>query len=204
MHDDVAADASAGERLLLASTSPRRRAILDQLAVPFDVVAPVYEEEELPDRAPHEVVATHAVGKARSVQARYPGRVILGVDTGVVLEGQLFGKPRDTADATRILTELAGKTHAVVSGLCLLQDKTEYVEVAETAVSFRRLSPAQIDGYVARGEWRGLAGGYAIQDLGALLVERVEGDYLNVVGLPSALLLTLLEQHWPALVPINT
>jgi septum formation protein len=149
-------------------------------------------------------MAIHAVGKARSVQPAHPDRLILGVDTGVELEGMLFGKPRDAVDAARILAELAGKTHRVVSGLCLLSDQTESVELAETSVTFTSLTRSQIDRYVARGEWQGLAGGYAIQGLGALLVEKVEGDYLNVVGLPAALLMRMLERQHPALAPIGT
>ena len=98
-----------------------------------------------------------------------------------------------------MLAELAGRTHAVLSGLCLVSGRGERVEHAETLVTFRRLDAEAIAGYVASGEWQGRAGGYAIQGLGGRLVERIGGDYLNVVGLPGALLLSLLEQHAPKL-----
>jgi septum formation protein len=197
-------DKRSVERLLLASTSPRRTAILEQLGVPFDAVAPSYVEEDIAGCRPGELVATHATGKAESLQNVYPDRLILGVDTGVALGDQLYGKPRDDEDALRILSALAGETHTVVSGVCLLDRECTEVEVAATAVTFKELSQAQIERYVAQDEWQGLAGGYAIQGRGALLVERVEGDYLNIVGLPSALLLRMLERRRPALVSIGT
>jgi septum formation protein len=177
-------------RLLLASTSPQRRAILEQLGLPFDVVAPRYEEDDPPDADPVELVTRHAREKARSVDG--DGRVVLGVDTTVALDGRVYAKPADAEDAARMLAELAGRTHAVVSGLCLRSGTTERVESASTRVTFRALTASEIAEYVATGEWEGRAGGYAIQGRGAALVERVDGDYLNVVGLPAALLVRLL------------
>ena len=172
--------------------------------MPFDVVAPSYEEKDIPGCRPEEVVAAHAVGKAQSVRSAYPDRLVLGVDTGVALGQQLFGKPRDDEDAVRILSALAGETHTVVSGVCLVDHEATEVEVEATAVTFKALSSRQIERYVAQGEWQGLAGGYAIQGRGALLVERVAGDYLNIVGLPAALLIRMLEPRRPALVSIGT
>lgn len=195
--------AERGERLVLASTSPRRSAILGQLSVPFEVVTPTYRETEIAGCEPGDLVARHARGKARSALVEHPGRLILGVDTGVELEGQLYGKPRDRDDAIRILTRLAGRTHSVISGVCLADDDAEEVELAQTAVTFRPLNPGQIERYVETGEWRGLAGGYAIQGLGALLVESLEGDYLNVVGLPAATLVRMLERRRPYLLPLG-
>jgi septum formation protein len=184
------------EPLVLASTSPQRRAILEQLRIPFVVVPPRYEEHDPPGASPVELVREHARGKARSVHA---GGLTLGVDTAVVLEGRPFGKPAGRADAERMLRELSGRTHTVVSGLCLLVRELEELAHAETAVVFRPLSGDDLDTYLASGEWRGRAGAYAIQGLGGRLVERIEGDYLNVVGLPGALLVTLLERLAPAL-----
>ena len=126
------------------------------------------------------------------------GSVTLGVDTTVHLGTRIYAKPTDADDAAAMLTELAGRTHAVLSGLCLVSDHGERIEHAETLVTFRRLDAEAIGGYVASGEWEGRAGGYAIQGLGGRLVERLEGDYLNVVGLPGALLLDLLEREAPA------
>jgi septum formation protein len=182
--------------LLLASTSPQRRAILTQLGVPFDVVAPRYVEHDPPEADATELVSEHARGKAESVLAEADGRPVLGVDTTVVLGGRIYGKPADAGDAEQMLEELAGRTHAVVSGLCLITPGWEVVEAAATLVTFRELTPRDLGLYVASGEWEGRAGGYAIQGLGAALVERVEGDYLNVVGLPGALLVRLLAERF--------
>ena len=187
--------------LVLASTSPQRRAILDQLRIPYDAVAPRYEEHDPPDADPVELVRAHAVGKARSVHV--PGRPTLGVDTTVHLGRRLYAKPADAEDAAAMLTELAGRTHAVLSGFCLLTDHGQRVEHAETLVTFRRVDEDAITAYVASGEWEGRAGAYAIQGLGGRLVERIEGDYLNVVGLPGALLLDVLEQEVPALLRLR-
>ena len=184
-------------RLVLASTSPQRRTILEQLAIPFDAVAPRYVEHDPPDADPVALVRDHALGKARSVHEA--GRTTLGVDTTVHLGQRVYAKPRDEDDARAMLHELAGETHAVLSGLCLMTPAGETVEHAETLVTFRALDDAAVARYVASGEWEGRAGGYAIQGLGGRLVERIDGDYLNVVGLPGALLIRLLETHAPDL-----
>jgi septum formation protein len=182
--------------LTLASTSPQRRAILEQLAIPFEAVVPVYVEDDPPDADPEELVRRHAEGKARSVHV--DGRITLGVDTTVVLDGRIYGKASDPADATRMLEELSGRTHTVVSGVCLLGEG-DVVAHERTDVTFRLLAPETVSAYVASGEWEGRAGAYAIQGLGGRLVERIEGDYLNVVGLPGALLVSLLESNAPKL-----
>jgi nucleoside triphosphate pyrophosphatase len=181
--------------ILLASTSPQRRAILEQLRIPFDAVPPRYHEDDDSVRDPVALVREHAVGKARSVAPE--GRLTLGVDTTVVLGETVFAKPRDREDAAHMLRELAGKEHFVVSALCLLGPGLERVEHERTKVTFRGLSQELLVGYLDSGEWEGRAGAYAIQGLGGRLVERVEGDYLNVVGLPGALLISLLEEHAP-------
>jgi septum formation protein len=144
-----------------------------------------------------ELVRAHAVGKARSVAAEAAGRPVLGVDTAVVVEGRVLGKPADEEEAGEMLALLSGRAHVVVSGLCLLTAEWEAVEHAETRVDFRALTPADVAAYVAWGEWRERAGGYAIQGRGAGLVDRVEGDYLNVVGLPAAVLVGLLADRFP-------
>ena len=183
--------------LLLASTSPQRRAILEQLGIPFDVVAPDYEEHDPPEADAERLVRDHALGKARSVAAHAGDRPVLGVDTTVVLGGRIYAKPTDIGDAERMLEELSGKTHAVVSGLALVTPGWEIVDAEHTRVTFRPLTPRDLATYVSTGEWEGRAGAYAIQGKGAALVERVEGDYLNVVGLPAALLVNLLAVHFP-------
>ena len=185
-------DDAAPQRLILASTSPQRRAILEQLRIPFQAVAPTYQEHDPPDADPVELVRAHAVGKARSVHR--DGEATLGVDTTVHLDGRIYGKPDGADDALAMLRELAGRTHSVLSGLCLITTTGETVGHAETLVTFRRLGVDTMAAYVASGEWEGRAGGYAIQGLGGRLVERIAGDYLNVVGLPGALLVRTLER----------
>jgi len=181
--------------LLLASTSPQRRAILEQLGIPFELAMPDYEEHDAPDADVVELVRRHAAGKARSV-GEPDGRPVLGVDTTVHLDGRVFGKPSDYEEAEEMLEALGGRTHEVVSGLCLRTPGWEVVEHEVTRVSFRPLTARDLAAYVASREWEGRAGGYAIQGLGAGLVERIEGDYLNVVGLPAALLVRLLSERF--------
>ncbi|HEX6681123.1 MAG TPA: nucleoside triphosphate pyrophosphatase [Gaiellaceae bacterium] len=182
--------------LLLASRSPQRRAILEQLGIPFEVVIPDYEEE--PSGAdPVAEVERRSQGKASSVAPVADDRPVLGVDTEVVLEGRVYGKPANGAEAEAMLEGLSGRTHEVVSGLCLLTPAWEEVRHAVTRVSFRALTPRELGLYVASEEWRERAGGYAIQGLGAALVERIDGDYLNVVGLPAAVLVDLLAERFP-------
>jgi len=183
--------------LLLASTSPQRRLILQQLGIPFEVAAPAYEEHDPPDAEPADLVARHALGKARSVAETAGERPVLGVDTTVALDGRIHAKPETAAEAQWMLEELSGRTHEVVSGLCLLTKAWDVVETASTHVTFRPLTPRDLAVYVASGEWEGRAGGYAIQGRGAALVERVEGDYLNVVGLPAGLLVRILAERFP-------
>ena len=182
--------------LLLASRSPQRRAILEQLAIPFEAVVPQYEEE-LTGADPVAEVARHAQGKARSVAGIAGDRPVLGVDTEVVLDGRVYGKPGDEGEAEAMLEELSGQTHEVVSGLCLLTPAWEELRHAVTRVSIRALTPRELGLYVVSEEWRERAGGYAIQGLGAALVDRIDGDYLNVVGLPTALLVELLAERFP-------
>ena len=175
--------------LVLASTSPRRREILEQLGIPFEVVAPAYEETE------GDPVA-HAVGKARSVLRLAAGRPVLGCDTEVICGGRVYGKAATPEQAEEMLESLAGRTHEVVSGLALLTEAWEEVHDETTLVTFRPLTARDLARYVASREWEGRAGAYAIQGLGASLVARIDGDYLNVVGLPAALLVRLLAARF--------
>jgi septum formation protein len=190
--------------VILASGSPQRRAILEQLGVEFTVVVSGVEELE---QGPAEEVALEnarrkgraalaATGPLASSQAEQQvsssDETVLGVDTVVALEDRLYGKPADRAQAAATLRALAARTHRVVSGICLIEDGRERTAAAVTEVGFRPLGDAAIDWYLDTGEWRGRAGGYAIQGRGAALVESIRGDYLNVVGLPVAALLDLM------------
>jgi septum formation protein len=183
--------------LLLASTSPQRSAILKQLSIPFDQVAPRYEEHNGPEGDAARLVREHALGKARSLAGEAEDRPVLGVDTTVALDGRIYGKPKNAGDAERLLEELSGRTHTVVSGLALVTPAWERVADAVTLVTFRRLTPRDLAWYIGFGEWEGRAGGYAIQGHGAAFVDSVEGDYYNVVGLPAALLVHLLVEKFP-------
>ena len=142
--------------LVLASTSPQRRAILEQLGIPFEVVAPEYTEHDPPDADPVSLVRDHARGKARSV---HRGGATLGVDTTVHLGGRVYGKPVDAVDAAAMLRDLAGRTHTVLSAICLITGDAEAVEHAETLVVFRPVGGAEIERYVASGEWEGAPAG---------------------------------------------
>ena len=181
--------------LILASTSPQRSEILRQLHIPFDVVAPRYEEHDPPAADAVDLVREHARGKARSVPAQ-DERPVLAVDTAVTLGGRIYGKPQNADEAVEMLERLGGKTHLVVSGLCLLTPGWEFVDHVATRVTFRPLTARDVAGYIASGEWQDRAGGYAIQGLGAALVEQIEGDYLNVVGLPASLLVRVLAERF--------
>ena len=184
--------------LLLASTSPQRPAILKQLGIPFDTVAPRYDES-LTGSDPVKIVQRHAQGKARSVAHEADDRPVLGIDTVVVLDGRIYGKPDGASEAEAMLEALSGRTHDVVSGLCLITPGWEELCHEVTRVSFRGLTPRDLAAYLGSGEWEGRAGAYAIQGLGAGLVERIEGDYLNVVGLPAALLVRVLAERFPGI-----
>jgi septum formation protein len=178
--------------LVLASSSPQRREILERLGVAF-TVRPT-DVEEIDHGNPAEVALENALRKARA--ARLPGasETVLGCDTLVTVGGAIHGKPADVDEARAALEALSGATHEVVSGLALLLPGEERTAVARTAVTFRELDGELLDWYLDRGEWRGRAGGYAIQGAGAALVRAVLGDYENVVGLPVATLLDLCPQ----------
>jgi septum formation protein len=145
--------------------------------------------EELTEGDPREVVLENALRKVRAVE----GDLVLACDTEVNVDGVVFGKPADEAEAVRMLTQLSGRNHEVLGGLVLRCKGEERTAIASTLVQFRRLEPEEVAEYVATGEWHGRAGGYAIQGRGAALVEKIEGDFWNVVGLPVPALLGLIK-----------
>lgn len=171
--------------LVLASRSPQRRAILTQLGVEFTVVVPGVEERE--DGDPCEMVVENALRKARAVD----GERVLGVDTTVAVDGRSYGKPANKGEAEQTLALLSGRTHEVWSGIALRDGADERTAAACTRVHFRPLPQPLLQWYLATDEWQGRAGGYAIQGKGAALVEAVEGDFWNVVGLPVPTLLDM-------------
>ena len=183
-------------KVLLASRSPQRSAILTQLGIPFRVQPSAHQEETVPGD-PVATVEENARGKALHVAARVPAEpdeVVLGVDTIVVLGDDILGKAADEAQAREYLLRLASRTHEVVSGLCLVSGERVACGHAVTSVTFRPLTDEALDRYLASGEWRERAGAYAIQGIGSSLIQGVRGDYFNVVGLPVALLADMLER----------
>jgi septum formation protein len=175
-------------RLVLASGSPQRRAILEQLGIEFDVVVPGVEE--LTSGDPRATVVENALRKARAVE----GETVLAADTEVFIDGQVLGKPLDASEAEAFLRRLSGRVHEVWGGIALRSGGEERSSHAVTRVLFRELAEPELGWYLGTGEWRGRAGGYAIQGRGAVLVEQIEGDFWNVVGLPLAELARLAPE----------
>jgi septum formation protein len=189
-------------RLILASASPRRREILDRLGIPFEAVVP--DVDELTGGDPATSVLENARRKARAgleLSGAGEGATILGVDTDVALDGALLGKPADETGARERLEALSGRTHEVLSGVVALGTAVgggvpvERSGVATTAVTFHELDQRTLELYLASGEWRDRAGGYAIQGLGSILITSIRGDFSNVVGLPVPTLLELIPPN---------
>ncbi len=182
--------------LVLASKSPRRQQILRDAGIPFVVRASEVLEERRADESPTDYVRRLAEEKAFAVPL-HPGEVVLGADTTVVVDHHVLEKPRDTADAVRMLALLSGREHEVITGICLRSDSRKIVDVAITRVRFVPLTPEELETYAASGEPIDKAGAYAIQGLASKFIERIEGEYFNVVGLPVA----LVYRHWKQLAP---
>lgn len=180
------------ELLVLASASPRRRDILKQIGIHFELF-PTQADESLPDGlSAEQAVYELAKRKGLAAAAAHPDRICLAADTLVELDGQLLGKPSDDQQARAMLTRLSGRTHSVLTGVCIVHRGNLSLGVCRTEVTFAPLTEQAIDAYVSRGLSRGKAGAYGIQDVGALFVSRISGDYNNVVGLPVSLLCRLL------------
>jgi septum formation protein len=187
---------SAERPLILASASPRRAELLASAGYHFVVDPADVDESEQPGESPAEYVLRVARDKARTVAARGAanhGAVVLAADTTVVAGGALLAKPTDEADAVRMLTLLAGTAHDVFTGVVLVKDGREAADVVHTRVHMASMTPADIDWYVATGEAMGKAGAYGIQGRAARFVERIEGSWSNVVGLPVAAVERLLK-----------
>jgi septum formation protein len=173
--------------LHLASQSPRRRQLLEQLGVEFHVLDVAVPEQRAPAETPLAYVSRVARGKARAGLAlltETEGRLVLGADTEVVLDDEVFGKPRDAVDATTMLRRLSARTHTVISAVWLVGAQHEHSATCISQVTFTALSAAEIAAYVATGESLGKAGAYAIQGRGAALIAHLQGSYSGVMGLP--------------------
>jgi septum formation protein len=180
-------------RVILASASPRRAALLRAAAIPFDVQPAEVDETRHDGEAPERYVRRVAIEKARAVAAGAPEAVVLAADTTVVVDGQILAKPVDAADARRMLRLLSGRSHEVLTGVCVARGRDEETHVVSTRVTFAPLADDEIDWYVASGEPSDKAGAYAIQGLASRFVTRIEGSYSNVVGLPVALVYEMLK-----------
>jgi len=185
-------------KLILASSSPRRRELLEQIGVLFDVKVADVDETPLAGESPEDYVQRLAIAKARKV-AQDLEQPCLGSDTSVVLNGTIFGKPQNDADARQMLRALSGQSHQVMSAVAIVQylqaGERSDVQLVSTKVTFKNLTSDQIDKYIATGEPADKAGAYGIQGKGALLVAGIEGSYSNVVGLPLTETAVLLEQY---------
>ena len=181
--------------LILASASPRRRELLEMLGVENLRVIPAAGEERVePGLAPDETVRRLALAKAREVvRAGGTDVPVVAADTIVCLDNEILGKPRDEEDAARMLGALSGRTHSVFTGVALLSGETELAEAEETRVTFRELSPREIHAYIKTGEPMDKAGAYGAQGIGCLFVERIDGDFYNVMGLPLVRLGRMLK-----------
>lgn len=180
-------------RLVLASASPRRQQLLAQLGLQFDVSPADLDESVHEGEAPHTYVERLAIAKAAVTARSHPGAVCLAADTSVVVDHEILGKPRDDADGRAMLRRLSGRTHVVMTGVAVAGPIVESL-VVETKVRFRVLSPAEIVWYVATGEGRDKAGGYASQARAGAFIAAVEGSISSVIGLPLAESLALLER----------
>jgi len=180
--------------IVLASASPRRRHLLEMLGLAHEVVPSDVDETRLDGEVPEAMAVRLAAAKARAVLAERPGHLVLAADTVVVIDDQVLGKPADPADAERMLATLSGRSHRVVTAVALALPEGEVLERYDvTTVWFRELSPELISAYVATGEPLDKAGSYGVQGVGAVLVERVDGDFFSVMGLPLRLVVDLLD-----------
>jgi nucleoside triphosphate pyrophosphatase len=182
--------------LVLASQSPRRSEILRQAGIPFVVRVSPVDESPLEGETPEEYVLRVAEMKARAVAAA-PDETVLAADTTVVVAGEMLGKPEGPADARRMLELLSGRRHQVITGICLKRGAEAAKDRAATQVWFTPMTAREIDEYVASGEPMDKAGAYAIQGLASKFIERIDGCYFNVVGLPVALVYRLLRGQPP-------
>ena len=181
-------------RIILASQSPRRRELLSLIGIPHEVRPADLDESVLPGESPAPHAERLARAKAEAVAATEPDAVVIGADTIVVLDGDILGKPRDTFDSSAMLQRLSGRTHTVLTAVAVTRDGRTVSGVESVEVTFRPLTPEQIEAYIATGEPMDKAGAYGIQGFGAVIVERVHGDYFAVMGLALGRMVELLEQ----------
>ena len=181
--------------LILASASPRRARLLKAISVSFDAIPAEVDETPEPGETPESYVQRLALAKASAVASGHPGRLVLGADTTVTVDGAILGKAHDEPEARLMLEQLAGRVHEVHTGVALVRDTDSTVACATTRVGFTPMTSGDIHAYLESGEWRDKAGAYGIQGRISRFVARVEGSYTNVVGLPVALVWDLLMRY---------
>jgi septum formation protein len=185
------------EAFILASSSPRRRELLHQLGFSFKIIPSSLEEINQSGMKPRDHATHYAQKKAKEVAQHHPKHWVLAADTIVVVDEKILGKPVSVTEATAMLSRLSGRSHRVITGLSLVHAEygVEESQTVETTVFMRRLSAVDIEGYIATGEPMDKAGAYGIQGIGGCLVQRIEGSYSNVVGLPLCETVELLRRH---------
>ncbi|MEI7426157.1 MAG: Maf family protein [Candidatus Moraniibacteriota bacterium] len=173
-------------KIILASKSERRKMLLAQIGLEFEIRESAYEEDMSALNDPHELAKFLALGKAQDVANHYDDAIIIGADTFVFYKGKFIGKPKNKEDAKKILTNFSGNTHDIVTGLAIIDTKTKTVvtDYGEARVTFRKLTTEEIDDYIATGEPMDKAGAYGLMHRAAVLIEKVEGDFYSVIGLP--------------------
>ena len=186
----------AVKKIILASASPRRKELLEKIGLKFKVEPSNYTESVLPGLSPDELAKAISLGKARTVAARHKNTIVIAADTFIVFKGKIMGKPGTEAEAREMLMRLRGKSHSVITGFTILDTDSDKVltESVETIVYIKNLTPEEIEAYVKSKEPLDKAGAYAIQGLGSVIVDRIEGDYFNVIGLPLSALAEALKE----------
>jgi septum formation protein len=184
------------KKIILASASPRRKELLEKIGLKFDVEPSDYDEEINLKLEPHELVRQISVKKAKIVAARHKDAIIIAADTIGVIGSKIIGKPHTENEARKMLKEISGKPHAVITGFTILDTAANKIisRTVNTKVYIKKLTRQEIDAYVKTGEPLDKAGAYAIQGLGAVIVDKIEGDYYNVMGLPLNALTTALKE----------
>jgi septum formation protein len=181
-------------KLMLASGSPRRAEILNSVGWEFEKDVPDIDESELPGEPPENYVRRLAASKAELIAERHPQEIVLGADTTVVINGQIVGKPVDAVDARRMIEMLSGNWHEVLTGIAIARERRSWVDLQRTRVKFAQMNDAEIAFLVENGDPLDKAGAYAVQAQAALFIEKIEGDYWNVVGLPVSLVYRIVMQ----------
>ncbi len=182
--------------IILASASPRRKELLEKIGLRFEVEPSNYEEDMQSGLEPHELAQKISLEKAKVVAGKHENAIVIAADTFIVFGGQILGKPHTAKEARKMLEAISGQSHSVVTGFSIIDTDTNKMlsRAVETKVYIRKLTPAEIDAYVRSKEPLDKAGAYAIQGLGAVFVEKIEGDYFNVIGLPLSALVEALKE----------